>query len=78
MTLRDGVDALSVDGVKYLLLAMNVSCGSLVFIMEVVGVEYIALNHHIAVAKFLPLANSPCLCTSTTLNINGWSCNSPR
>jgi hypothetical protein len=29
MALRDGVDALSVDGVKSLLLAMNVSCGSL-------------------------------------------------
>jgi hypothetical protein len=29
MTLGDGVDALSVDGVKSLLLAMNVSCGSL-------------------------------------------------
>jgi hypothetical protein len=29
MALGDGVDALSVDGVKSLLLAMNVSCGSL-------------------------------------------------
>jgi hypothetical protein len=27
--------------------------------MEVVGVEFIALNHHITVAKFLPLANGP-------------------
>jgi hypothetical protein len=30
MVLGDGFDALSVDGVKSLLLAMNVSCGSLV------------------------------------------------
>jgi hypothetical protein len=29
MALGDGVDVLSVDGVKSLLLVMNVSCGSL-------------------------------------------------
>jgi hypothetical protein len=29
--------------------------------MEVVGVEFRALNHHIAVAKFLPLASGPSL-----------------
>jgi hypothetical protein len=29
MALGNGVDALSVDGVKPLLIAMNVSCGSL-------------------------------------------------
>jgi hypothetical protein len=27
--------------------------------MKVVGVEFIVLNHHIAVAKFLPLADGP-------------------
>jgi hypothetical protein len=27
--------------------------------MEVVGVEFIPLNHHIVIAKFLPLANGP-------------------
>jgi hypothetical protein len=29
--------------------------------MEVVGVEFIALNHHIALAKFMPLADGACL-----------------
>jgi hypothetical protein len=29
--------------------------------MEVVGVEFIALSHHIVIAKFLPLADGLCL-----------------
>jgi hypothetical protein len=29
--------------------------------MEVVGVEFIALSHHIVIAKFLPLVDGLCL-----------------
>jgi hypothetical protein len=29
--------------------------------MEVVRVEFIALNHHIVLAKFMPLADGACL-----------------
>jgi hypothetical protein len=69
MTHGDGVDALSVDGVKSLLLAMNVSCGSLDVQNGGGWVEFIAINHHIAVAKFPPPADGP------SLHINDWKHN---
>jgi hypothetical protein len=59
MALGDEVDALSVDGVKSLLLAKNVSCGSL----DVVnGGGWGCIYSHqplLAIANFLPHANGP-------------------
>jgi hypothetical protein len=53
--------------------------------MEVLGIEFIALNHHIAIVKFPPLADGPRLgrtghpCTSMAGNImvssNGYMTN---
>jgi hypothetical protein len=45
--------------VKSCSFAMIESYGSLDVIEEVVGVIFIALNHHLVVATFLPHADSP-------------------
>jgi hypothetical protein len=61
---------LSVASSEDLLFAMNTSCGSLGAIEGVVGVVFIVLNHHLAVANFLPHANGPPL-QDQRLNHNG-------
>jgi hypothetical protein len=59
MALGDGVNALSVDGVKSLLLAMNMSYGSLGMLNRGGWVVFIDTNHFLAVVHFLPNTDAP-------------------
>jgi hypothetical protein len=59
MTLGAVLRLLSVAWSEVLLFAMNESCGSLDAIEGVVGVVFIATNHLLAVANFLPHADGP-------------------
>jgi hypothetical protein len=59
MALGENFVALSEKGVKSLLFAMNVSCRSLGVLNGGGWVVFIATNHFLVVASFLPCADGP-------------------